>query len=117
MSTLWTGARQGNATLAAKLAAFDYLDAAPRTLQGPAPPRFFLTIGAYLAWKEAFAPLLRLSRQFDDMDLARTGSEAASSIVGDVIAGAMSPSSWGTIDASGAKWTAVVAMSLNARAQ
>jgi len=56
MSTLWTGARQGNATLAAKLAAFDYLDAAPRTLQWPAPSfsHFFFTIGAYLTWTEDF---------------------------------------------------------------
>jgi hypothetical protein len=60
MSTLWTGARQGNATLAAKLAAFEYLSAASRTLQGPAPPRFFHNIGAYLVWKEDYLAWCRL---------------------------------------------------------
>lgn len=57
MSTLWTGARQSNATFAAKLAALDYLDAAPRTLQGSAPSfsHFLFSIGAYLTGTEDFA--------------------------------------------------------------
>ena len=35
MSTVWTGARQRDATLAAEVAGFRYLDAAAWTLQGP----------------------------------------------------------------------------------
>src|SRR5262249_36645822 len=64
VAAVWAGARQGDAALAAEIAAFRCFDAATWTLQGPAPPRIYSDQYRRIIHQKGRLPRLPRSRAY-----------------------------------------------------